>query len=132
MELIQGRTFPPYLKTVRKLKKKYPNIEADLEKLFSEIAKDPERALKPVIVPGTDGAGRMYRCASRDQQKGSQGGFRVLCLYFSRSGVATIWPLLVYAKAAQPNRPSAKTIEALVSQLKEHLAEDFSSHERRE
>lgn len=46
MELIQGRTFPPYLKTVRKLKKKYPNVEADLEKLFSEIAKDPQKSLE--------------------------------------------------------------------------------------
>ena len=129
MKLIIGGSFPPYLKTVRKLKKKYPNIDKDLKNLFSEIAKDPERALKPAIVPGTDGAGRMYRCASRDQRKGSQGGFRVLCFYFSASGVASIWPLLVYAKAEQPNRPSAKSIETLVSQLKQHLAEDSSYHE---
>lgn len=121
MRLIIGRDFRPYRRTLERLRKKYRNVESDLEALFRRIAVDPEKAANPILFPGTDGAVKVYRCRSSDQRKGSRGGFRVLCFYIAADRIVTIWPLLVYAKSEQAQRPSQASVRVLVREITEHI-----------
>lgn len=127
MELVVGKDFPPYEKTIRKLKTKYRNIESDLDGLFERIGKDPEKAANPIVLPQTQGLLRYYRCKSSDQQKGSQGGFRIICYCSWSSSRVLIIPALIYAKSQQEGRPGEQSIKAIVCQLKEHLIEEHSN-----
>lgn len=119
--LILGLEFAQYIKTVKKLKKKYPRIEEDLENLFSTIRTDPEKAARPIIMPGTGESVVIYRCRSADQVKGTRGGFRVICWRLKKDEVIALWPLLVYAKSENPKRPDVRIVNSLVRELKNHV-----------
>ena len=121
MTLVLGLEFPPFLRSVKKLKRKYPRIAKDLYNLFSTIRTDPEKAARPITMPGTGNAVLIYRCRSTDQKRGTRGGFRVICCCHRSESTLALWPLLVYAKSESPRRPDVKTVNALVSELKNQV-----------
>ena len=121
MTVVLGLDFTPYLRSVKKLKKKYPRITEDLENLFSTVRTDPEKAAHPITMPGTENSVLIYRCRSTDQKRGTRGGFRVICFRHTSELTISLWPLLVYAKSENPRRPDVKVVNALVTELKNQV-----------
>lgn len=104
---------------VKALKKKYPNVEADLKEAFQLIAQNHTSTCNVVVVPGivSDPSLRhygdrlvvyKYRVRSRDMQRGKRGGFRVLACYDKQTN--TLYPFAVYTKEQYQSQPENREI----------------------
>jgi hypothetical protein len=81
---------------LRRLRKAYPHIEADLQPAFEDIQKDFRGARHATCIPGFDGKLFKYRQNSSDIKRGARYGFRIIAYYHKDSN--TLFPLIVYAK----------------------------------
>ena len=110
---------PRFDRTVRKLKRRFPRINHDLTRAFTEIEEDPEAG---VIIPD-DFAIRKLRIASVDMQRGKSGGFRLLYKLIPKEDEELRAVLLfIYAKADQPDVPSS-----FLETLSDELPDDDST-----
>lgn len=84
-------TLPFFEKQVKKLKRKYPNIKQDIQKLKDILSTRPK--------DGKSLGRSIYkiRIASSDVKKGKRGGFRVI--YYIRDKDEIIYLLTIYSKA---------------------------------
>jgi mRNA-degrading endonuclease RelE of RelBE toxin-antitoxin system len=86
-------------RSVKKLKKRFPQLAKDLEKEFERLEANPQMG---VVIPDDYGI-RKLRVASSDMQRGKSGGFRVLYKLSSEDAqdnlIATM--LFVYTKVDQ-------------------------------
>ena len=93
---------PRFDRSVRRLKRRYPKINADLLKAFSEIEDRPEAGS---VIPN-DFLIRKLRVASSDMRHGKSGGYRLLYKLDSHSvDEVQIVMLFVYAKSDQSDVP---------------------------
>lgn len=84
---------PRLLRDVKRLRKKYPNVQADVQSLISTLE---QGEVPGDQVPGVGYTVYKVRVRSSDQRKGKRGGFRVL--YYLRT--TTLFILLtLYAKS---------------------------------
>jgi mRNA-degrading endonuclease RelE of RelBE toxin-antitoxin system len=105
---------PRFERSLRKLKRRYPLIAADLKPTFAEIETNPEVG---VVIPD-DFAIRKVRVASRDMQRGKSGGFRLLYKLSLEGDYLQAVLLFIYAKTDQEN-VSMAFLEALLNDLTE-------------
>jgi len=89
---------PLFIGQLKKLKKKYPKIKEDYANLLDALEEDPESG-NPV--PGYSNNLYKIRLASRDQNRGKRGGFRVV--YYFRNHDNTLYLVTIYAKSYQDN-----------------------------
>lgn len=108
-----------FQKTVRKLAKKYRNLQQDLLPVL-DLLEQGTFAGNPV--PGFEGSICKVRIRSSDQQKGKCGGFRMIYLVDQEN--RKIWLLALYAKAKQEN--------IRVNEIQQLLDELFLSPEKPE
>jgi len=84
-----------FIKRIKKLKKKYPRILADLDVLISLLEKDPRK--------GIHIGKSLYkiRLKSSDLNKGKSGSFRVIYYVVFEDG--TVYLLTIYFKGKREN-----------------------------
>ncbi|ADY74000.1 hypothetical protein Dester_1369 [Desulfurobacterium thermolithotrophum DSM 11699] len=97
-----------FIKKIKKLKKKYPRILADLDTLVSTLEKDPRK--------GIHIGKSLYkiRLKSSDLNKGKSGSFRVIYYVVFEDG--TVYLLTIYFKGKRGNI-AWKEIEELLKEL---------------
>lgn len=101
----------PFVRKFKNLKKKYPNIKNDLNKLLSGI-EDGSVSGEPI--PGLYNRIFKIRAASSDMKRGKSGGFRII--YYLLGENYEIYLLTIYAKAKYENI-SVKDIQAVLKEL---------------
>lgn len=110
------RITPRFDRTLRKLKKRFPKIAADLAPALEQIEANPQIG---VVIP-KDFSIRKLRVVSSDMQRGKSGGFRLLYKLSTEEETddlsATL--LYIYAKSDQEN-VSSTFLETLVGDLEE-------------
>ncbi|MBC7869340.1 MAG: type II toxin-antitoxin system RelE/ParE family toxin [Chitinophagaceae bacterium] len=106
--------FMPSLdQSIKQLKKRYRNISVDIEKALEAVEANPEIG---AVIPD-DYMVRKMRVASRDMQRGKQGGFRLLYkLDTLESEQLVAYLLLIYAKTDREDI-TRKELEELVRNL---------------
>jgi mRNA-degrading endonuclease RelE of RelBE toxin-antitoxin system len=98
---------------VRRLKKRFPKINSDLEKAFSSIEENPEIGL---VIPD-DFMIRKLRVSSIDMKRGKSGGFRLLYKLIAKEDNEVRAVLLhIYAKSDQAD-VSSTFLETLESEI---------------
>ena len=90
IEIIARKTF---LKAVKQLKKRYPNISKDIVELSAILYENPKY--------GTDLGDGFYkiRMAISDTQKGKSSGARVITYFVAESDLPLITLLFIYDKS---------------------------------
>lgn len=83
----------PFERCIKDLKKKYPHVKDDLEKVFPWLREDPEVGDS---IPGFGDRVWKLRVASRDIKKGKRGGYRLI--YYWKRDSPKLYLILVYAK----------------------------------
>lgn len=78
-----------FKKQLKRLKKKYPNVKADLLKRFENLNIENEISIGQSIYK--------IRIASRDMKKGKSGGFRAYMYLYIKKDLFV--PLCIYAKS---------------------------------
>lgn len=103
---------PRFERSLRKLKKRYPQITADLKSAFAEIETNPHAG---VVIPD-DFAIRKLRVASSDMQRGKSGGFRLLYKLIDENTTLKAILLFLYAKVDREDVTLA-LLETLLSEI---------------
>lgn len=112
------RLSKPFKRSVRRLRRKYRRVQADLEPAIEALLSYPDLGK---VIPGTSGV-RKLRVASSDIGHGKRGGFRLLYrIVVDRS---LIVPLFVYAKPEREDL-SREEIERIVEEALEENEEDM-------
>lgn len=101
-------------KKVKKLAKRFRNIEKDLQKFYSAIEENHRQKCGAAPVPDFRQSVWKYRCQSTDLKRGQSGGYRIIC--YVDSVRFLIYPITIYAKSDQSNI-SASEIQKLVEAL---------------
>jgi mRNA-degrading endonuclease RelE of RelBE toxin-antitoxin system len=99
---------PEFERQVKRLRKKYRNIKADLRGLEKVLFANP-KAGDPI--PGLRNKVYKLRLASSDLERGKSGGFRVI-YYFTQSD-NNIYLLTIYPKPEKENIHIAEIVKAL-------------------
>jgi mRNA-degrading endonuclease RelE of RelBE toxin-antitoxin system len=98
---------PVFEKQFKRLCKKYPLLNADLNNLIIQLKQGD---FPGNLVPGTAGA-RKVRLPNRDSSKGKSGGFRLL--YYLITDDQEIYLLALYSKSEDENYSDAKITDIL-------------------
>jgi mRNA-degrading endonuclease RelE of RelBE toxin-antitoxin system len=104
-----------FQKSIRALKKKYPQVKDDLLSQVKALEEDPF-AGDPI--PGWNKEVWKVRVASSDVKKGKRGGYRLI--YFWKAGETKVYLLLACFKGEKAEI-SKKEIERLLKKLDEEL-----------
>lgn len=107
----------PFKRSVRRLRRKYRRIQADLEAAIEVLLLHPDLG---TVIPGTPGI-RKLRVASSDIGHGKRGGFRLLYRVVPDRSLIVL--LFVYAKPERKDL-SRKEIERIVEEALEENMED--------
>lgn len=103
-------THPRFERKVKKLEKRFPDIDDVLEKLFIQLENDERPGDK---IPNIGQDVYKVRLGNPSAQKGKSGGFRVIYYVRLADGVVL---LTIYAKSDQPDI-SPQDIIALLEDL---------------
>lgn len=125
----QPLAFWPHLdREIKRLKKKYPNVEQDITEALNDlesptIRKDP--------VPSYHGRLLKVRVRSSDMKRGARGGFRILLYGVSNPAPQppTWYPVTVYAKTEREDLPKDQ-VKDLLRRFFEWLAQMPGSSNR--
>ena len=107
-----------FRRNVKRLAKRFPNIEADLQDFFAAVRKNHRQKCGATVIPHCHQSVWKYRCKSSDLKRGQSGGYRVIC--YVNSNRSRIYPIAVYAKSDQSNI-STSEINRLVKALSEKI-----------
>jgi len=99
----------PFKRSVRRLRRKYRRIQADLEPAIEALLLHPDLG---TVIPGTP-AVRKLRVPSSDMRRGKRGGFRLLYRVVADRRLIVL--LFVYAKPEREDL-SRKEIERIVEE----------------
>ena len=101
---------PPFAKEVKRLIKKYPSLDSELEALFAELLKKPNM--------GTALGQNCYKIHLKiaSKGKGSSGGARVITCVVAV--IETVYLLSIFDKSEQENI-SEKRLQELLKRLPE-------------
>lgn len=102
-------------RAVHRLKKKYPRIRSDLERLIAGLRSEP---FSGFAIPGYDRRLWKIRMASVDMQSGERGGYRVI--YSVHQELQRCFLLYVYAKPEKED-VSSQELEVLLLELEAFL-----------
>lgn len=113
---IQVRLAPAFQKDIKRLRKKYPHIQQDLEPLIGQLI-DGE-------TPGDQIQATGYivykvRLPNRDAQRGKSGGYRVI--YYIRTPIQIVL-LTIYSKSERSDT-GVDDIQGIITDLKDKLDE---------
>ena len=104
-----------FQKSIKDLKKKYPQVKDDLLANVKALEKDPS-AGDPI--PGWNKEVWKVRVASSDVKKGKRGGYRLIYLW--KAGEMKIYLLVAYFKGEKVEI-TKKEIETLLKKLNQGL-----------
>lgn len=116
---------PTFQSLLKKLKRKYPRIVADLGDAFTEIEKAYPTAAHADRIPRIEAEMSVevevwkYRWKCSDQRKGAREGLRIIAFY--NPTAETLYPLFVYVKSERTD-VSPKEIAEAIRELLEVLA----------
>lgn len=113
---ISSYRIPSFSRDISKLRKKYRNIEGDIEALFEKIEKNYRAAASAQAIPGYSNSLWKYRCRSTDLKRGGRGGFRVICYL---DDTQTMYPIAIYVKSHQSVQDATR-IDLALKQLDDH------------
>lgn len=111
---VQPDTSSLFGKKVKRLAKRFPNIEKDLQEFYSAIEENHRQKCGAAAVPKFGESVWKYRCRSSDLKRGKSGGYRIIC--YVDSDLFLIYPITIYAKADQSDI-TASEINKLVKAL---------------
>lgn len=104
---------PLFERSIKHLKKRYPNIISDIEPTLETLETSPRIGS---VIPKDYGV-RKLRIASRDMRRGKSGGFRLLYKLASDEADETIiYLLFIYAKSEQADVTRTQ-LEALIQDI---------------
>jgi mRNA-degrading endonuclease RelE of RelBE toxin-antitoxin system len=109
-QVVLARSFKHSLK---KLKKRYNNVNNDIRAEVQELLKNPNTG---VVIRGGGGV-RKTRVRNTDSAKGKSGGYRLL-YYVENKPIPTIYLLLLYAKSDQDD-VTRNELEQLLAELRD-------------
>ena len=84
--------WPSFDDAIQRLKRKYPQVEEDLQKALAQWA-------APRALPSFEGKLWKLRAASRDQGRGKSGGFRIIYYVDQATDPQHVFLLTIYAKS---------------------------------
>jgi mRNA-degrading endonuclease RelE of RelBE toxin-antitoxin system len=115
---------PHFEKQVKSLKKKYPNVNKDLEPLIDDLEGGglPGDRLQRLV----SHEAYKVRLPNRDTQRGKSGGYRVI--YYVRTA-DTIYLLEIYAKSDVENISDADIIAQIMEAIDQNRDDNSSSSE---
>lgn len=116
----------PLVREHKILKRKFRNIDADLDDLFSNIeSRGPDKIARSRLIVVSDSTNEYrlwrFRCRSRDQKKGGSGGFRIIMLECS----GRLVPLSILQKSGQRSYLKSNDVLKRIEQQM-HIIEWFS------
>ena len=114
---VSSYRIPSFSRDVSKLRKKYRNIERDIETLFEEIKQNYRTTASAQAIPGYSNRLWKYRCRSTDLKRGRRGGFRLICYL---SATQEMCPIAIYVKSHQSVQDATR-IDLALEQLEDHL-----------
>ena len=94
---VKSDSSPTYRTLLSRLKKEFPHVEDDVNKILPEIAQDFRHARHADSIPRFNDTLFKYRVPSSDQRRGTRGGFR-LCAYYDKQN-NTLYPVLIWPKS---------------------------------
>ena len=98
-----------FKRTIKKLKRRYPHIQADVQIGVEVLLQAPRLG---VIIKGSGGI-RKLRLRNRDAKRGKSGGYRLL-YYFEDEPTQTIYLLLLYSKSERQSVTGRELQELLI------------------
>jgi mRNA-degrading endonuclease RelE of RelBE toxin-antitoxin system len=107
-----------FLKEVKRLRKKYRHIEADIKDFADQL--EAGETLGERLQGTKDYEIYKARVASRDMQRGKSGGFRII--YYLQTDIQ-IYMLTVYAKTEKEDISALEVLE-LINEVLESLEDD--------
>lgn len=99
---------PHFKEEVKRLKRKYPHFEADLQRFYEDFLNNPLQ--RAYAIPGFERKLWKIRMRSTDLQRGKSGGFRLI-FYFNESKPDTVHLLAVYPKTEREDLTRAEYLE---------------------
>ena len=96
MSGIEVVRWPSFDDALQRLKRKYPHVEEDLQKAVAQWA-------APRALPSFGGKLWKLRAASRDQNRGKSGGFRIIFYFDQAADPLHAFLLTIYAKSEREN-----------------------------
>lgn len=118
--VVQVDTSSNFRKNVKKLAKRFPNIERDIQEFFAAVKQNYRQKCGATVVPRCHKSVWKYRCKSSDLRRGQSGGYRIICYVDSNHSV--IYPIAVYSKSDQSNISTAE-INRLVKAVTEKIGD---------
>jgi len=91
-------SFPTFKRTVKRLKKKFPSVNKDLDSIFSQLENEPPIG---VPIPLINAPVYKVRIKNSDIQKGKSRGYRLVYKFDEKNKMIT--PLILYFKAEKTN-----------------------------
>ena len=103
-EVVLGKEFK---RAIKKLRKRFPSIQADVKKALKDLVENPELG---ILLGGLEGV-RKYRVRSTDLARGKSGGFRLI--YRVNEERRLFMLIVLYAKSDRETISSKKILEIL-------------------
>jgi mRNA-degrading endonuclease RelE of RelBE toxin-antitoxin system len=118
-QILQSKVF---IKNIKRLKKRYPNVEIDIQPLLEQLVKGE--------TPGDQIQGLRHpvfkaRAANRDAQKGESGGYRLI--YYVK--VKDVFVLIVIYSKTQQTDIAPKLLKQLLSDVEQEFSDSETNED---
>lgn len=111
---------PEFQDEVKRLSRKYRNIENDLQDFYKEFLPTP--LVRAFAIPGFERKLCKVRMKSTDQQRGKSGGFRLI-FYFDENKPAALHMLTLYPKTEREDI-SSDELQRLLKEVMSKLLQE--------